>query len=90
MKIIHSQKIPGELKANDHPYLNGAHTPLLEEVDAEALDVIEGAIPRDLDGVYLRALPYRDAGALIDVYQTSRLAGGVSRDEDVATPALAL
>jgi len=54
MKITHTQKIPGELKPNDHPYLNGAHTPLLEEVDAEELDVIEGAIPRDLDGVYLR------------------------------------
>ena len=54
MKITHDQKIPGELRPNDHPYLNGAYTPLLEEVDANDLDVIEGAIPRELDGVYLR------------------------------------
>lgn len=36
-----------------------------------------------IDGVYLRALPYRDAGALIDVYQTSRLAGG---EDNVSIP----
>ena len=39
--------------ANDHPYLNGAWTPLMEEWDAEDLSV-EGSLPRDLDGVYLR------------------------------------
>ncbi len=38
----------------DHPYLTGAWTPLNEEVDAYDLDVIEGAIPADIDGVYLR------------------------------------
>jgi carotenoid cleavage dioxygenase len=39
--------------ADDHPYLNGAWTPMTEEWDAEELDV-EGSLPRDLDGVYLR------------------------------------
>ena len=39
--------------ANDHPYLNGAWTPMMEEWDAEDLSV-EGSLPRDLDGVYLR------------------------------------
>ncbi len=34
--------------------LNGAHLPLHEEVDAERLDVIEGRIPTDLNGVYFR------------------------------------
>ncbi len=38
---------------NDHPYLNGAWTPMTEEWDAEDL-TIEGSLPRDLDGVYLR------------------------------------
>jgi len=36
-----------------------------------------------IDGVYLRTLPYRDAGTLIDVYQTSRLAGG---EDNVSIP----
>jgi len=38
---------------NDHPYLNGAWTPMMEEWDAEDLGV-EGSLPRDLEGVYLR------------------------------------
>ena len=42
------------LEPSNHPYLNGAWTPLHEEVDAEDLEVIEGAIPTDIDGVYLR------------------------------------
>ena len=54
MPITARQTIDGTLQPNDHPYLNGAHTPLLEEVDAVALRVIEGAIPLDIDGVYVR------------------------------------
>ena len=54
MKITFQQNIAAGLRPNDHPYLNGAHMPLHEEVDADDLDVIEGAIPRDIDGVYLR------------------------------------
>ena len=42
------------LEPSNHPYLNGAWTPLHEEVDADDLEVVEGAIPRDIDGVYLR------------------------------------
>ncbi|MDE0854610.1 MAG: carotenoid oxygenase family protein [Nevskia sp.] len=39
--------------ADDHPYLNGAWTPMTEEWDADDLTV-EGSLPRDLNGVYLR------------------------------------
>jgi len=42
------------LKPSEHPYLNGAWTPVHAEVNATDLEVIEGAIPKDLDGVYLR------------------------------------
>ena len=42
------------LQPSNHPYLNGAWTPLHEEVDADDLTVLSGEIPRDLDGVYLR------------------------------------
>src|SRR4029077_2266308 len=54
MKLEHLPPVVSSLKARNHPYLNGAWTPLLEEVNACDLDVIEGAIPRDIDGVYLR------------------------------------
>ncbi|MBA3499784.1 MAG: carotenoid oxygenase family protein [Myxococcota bacterium] len=39
---------------DDHPYRTGAWQPNLVEYDAEDLDVIEGAIPTDLAGTYLR------------------------------------
>ena len=39
---------------DDHPYRSGAWQPNLAEWDATDLEVIEGAIPTDLDGVYLR------------------------------------
>ncbi len=42
------------LEPSNHPYLNGAWTPLHEEVDAPGLTVISGEIPKDIDGVYLR------------------------------------
>jgi carotenoid cleavage dioxygenase-like enzyme len=42
------------LQPNNHPYMNGAWTPQHEEVTAAALDVIEGTIPSDIDGIYLR------------------------------------
>lgn len=42
------------LQPSNHPYLNGAWTPLHEEVDAEDLRVTFGSIPTDIDGVYLR------------------------------------
>ena len=42
------------LRPSNHPYLNGAWTPLHEEVNASDLHVIEGVIPTDIDGVYIR------------------------------------
>ena len=54
MQILDRATIASTLKPSNHPYLNGAWTPLTEEVTATDLDVIEGAIPVDLDGIYLR------------------------------------
>ncbi len=41
------------LEPNDHPYRNGAWTPVFEEVDADELEII-GTIPADIDGLYVR------------------------------------
>ena len=46
--------IVSSLEPSNHPYLTGAWTPLMEEVDAPELDVIDGTIPTDIDGIYLR------------------------------------
>lgn len=46
--------IRSSLRKSEHPYLSGAWTPLLAEVDAGDLAVVEGRIPDDIDGVYLR------------------------------------
>lgn len=46
--------IKATLKPSNHPYLTGAWTPLLREVDATDLEVIEGRIPDDIDGIYVR------------------------------------
>ena len=54
MKIERLAALQATLKPSNHPYLNGAWTPLHEEVDAFDLEVVEGAIPTDIDGVYLR------------------------------------
>lgn len=39
---------------DDHPYRTGPWRPQITEWDADDLIAIEGEIPRDLDGVYLR------------------------------------
>ena len=39
---------------DDHPYRTGAWQPNLAEWDATDLEVVEGAIPLDLQGIYLR------------------------------------
>jgi carotenoid cleavage dioxygenase-like enzyme len=39
---------------DDHPYRTGPWRPQTTEWDADDLAVVEGDIPRDLDGVYLR------------------------------------
>ena len=54
MKVDKLPPIKSTLQPSNHPYLNGAWTPLTEEVDATDLEVIEGAIPDDIDGIYLR------------------------------------
>ncbi|CAO1649883.1 carotenoid oxygenase family protein [Parasphingorhabdus sp. NYA22] len=41
------------LEPNDHPYRNGAWTPVFEELDTEDLEII-GTIPADIDGLYVR------------------------------------
>jgi carotenoid cleavage dioxygenase len=55
MQVHEVNKLPNRLPADDdHPYRTGAWRPNFVEYDADALDVIEGAIPPELDGVYLR------------------------------------
>lgn len=54
MTIERLPAIRSTLQPSNHPYLTGAWTPQYEEVNAYDLEVIEGAIPEDLDGIYLR------------------------------------
>ena len=54
MTIKRLPAIRSTLQPSNHPYLTGAWTPQYEEVNAYDLEVIEGAIPEDLDGIYLR------------------------------------
>src|SRR5271154_6400503 len=54
MDIERLDPVVTTLGPSNHPYLNGAWTPLHEEVNAWNLEVTEGAIPSDIDGVYLR------------------------------------
>lgn len=54
MRIEKLAPIRTTLRDSDHPYLTGAWTPQYEEVTAHDLTVLEGAVPADLDGVYLR------------------------------------
>lgn len=55
MKLEVVRRYPSLLPADDdHPYRTGAWRPNLVEYNADDLDVIEGAIPRDLAGTYLR------------------------------------
>jgi carotenoid cleavage dioxygenase len=54
MRVDKLPPVKATLQPSNHPYLNGAWTPQHEEVTATDLDVIEGRIPDDIDGVYLR------------------------------------
>ncbi|TRW15262.1 carotenoid oxygenase family protein [Glacieibacterium frigidum] len=54
MQVEKLPPIKSTLQPSNHPYLTGAWTPLFEEVNAVDLDVIEGTIPTDIDGIYLR------------------------------------
>jgi carotenoid cleavage dioxygenase len=54
MNVVKLPPIRTTLRASTHPYLNGAWTPLHEELDASGLDTLVGRIPTDIDGIYLR------------------------------------
>jgi carotenoid cleavage dioxygenase len=54
MKVEVLEKVRSSLEPSNHPYLNGAWTPLMEEVNADDLEPSFGEIPADIDGVYLR------------------------------------
>jgi carotenoid cleavage dioxygenase-like enzyme len=54
MQITRHPPVKTTLEPSNHPYLSGPWTPLHEEVDVPELTVIEGAIPPDIDGIYLR------------------------------------
>ncbi len=41
----------------DNPYLHGPYTPVVSEITAVDLEVLEGEIPDDLYGAYLRNGP---------------------------------
>src|SRR6266700_462672 len=48
-------RLPDRLPADDdHPYRTGAWKPTFIEWDADDLDVLEGRIPAELAGIYLR------------------------------------
>ncbi|MEP5937365.1 MAG: carotenoid oxygenase family protein [Erythrobacter sp.] len=54
MQITREAPLKYTLKPSNHPYLSGPWTPVHEEVTVDELEVIEGEIPADIDGVYLR------------------------------------
>jgi len=54
MKIERLPRVKTTLGQSNHPYMSGPWTPQHEEVTALDLEVLEGAIPADIDGVYIR------------------------------------
>jgi carotenoid cleavage dioxygenase-like enzyme len=55
MQVREVGRLPNRLPAaDDHPYRTGAWAPTFVEYDADDLDVIEGRIPDELAGTYLR------------------------------------
>lgn len=55
MRVREISRLPDRLPPDDdHPYRTGAWRPNFVEYDADELDVLEGTIPAELDGVYLR------------------------------------
>ena len=53
VRVVHryDNRLPAD---DDHPYRTGAWRPNLVEYDADDLEVVEGRIPDDLEGTYLR------------------------------------
>ncbi len=55
MRVTKISELPARLPTDDdHPYRTGAWQPQLAEYDADDLDVLEGTLPADLHGSYLR------------------------------------
>jgi carotenoid cleavage dioxygenase-like enzyme len=55
VQVREVHRLPDRLpRDDDHPYRTGAWRPTFVEYDADDLDVLEGRIPADLDGIYLR------------------------------------
>lgn len=54
MNIERQPAIYSSLQPSNHPYLTGPWTPQMEQVDVAILEVLEGVIPTDIDGIYLR------------------------------------
>lgn len=54
MQIEKLPPVKTSLRPSNHPYMTGAWTPLHEEVNAIDLEVLEGTVPSDIDGIYLR------------------------------------
>lgn len=54
MQVERLPPVRSSLRPSNHPYLNGAWRPQHEEVNATDLQVIEGRIPTDIDGIYVR------------------------------------
>jgi carotenoid cleavage dioxygenase len=52
--ITREEPVKVTLEPSNHPYLSGPWTPVHEEVTVDELEVIEGEIPADIDGIYLR------------------------------------
>ncbi len=53
MPITLVKQIRSTLEPTDHPYMQGAWTPMHNEYNATDMEVI-GTIPKDIDGVYVR------------------------------------
>jgi len=54
MKLERLAPVQISLGPTNHPYMTGPWTPCHEEVNATDLEIIEGAIPTDIDGIYVR------------------------------------
>ncbi|MES2290373.1 MAG: carotenoid oxygenase family protein [Pseudomonadota bacterium] len=54
MDVHFLEPVETSLKPTNHPYLTGPWTPTFTEATAIDLQVIEGRIPDDIDGIYVR------------------------------------
>ena len=88
MKISVVDRVSSTLPANDaHPYRTGAWKPNLVEYDATELDVVAGAIPDDLAGVYLRNTenPVHDAIGLYHPFDGDGMLHSIAFGNGAAT-----